>query len=30
MISLLVAVLTLVVFLGGAGVLWFWFVRSQD
>jgi hypothetical protein len=30
MLSLLIATLSLVVILGGAGLLWFWFVRSQD
>ncbi len=30
MLSLLIAIAALVLILGGAGLLWFWFVRSQD
>jgi len=30
MISLLIAVGSLVIVLVSAGLLWFWFVRSQD
>jgi hypothetical protein len=30
MISLWIAVAVLVLLLGGTGLLWFWFVRSQD
>lgn len=30
MVSLLIAIVALIAFLSGAGLLWFWFVRSQD
>jgi len=30
MASIVIAVLTLTVLIGGSGLLWFWFVRSQD
>jgi len=30
MLSLVIAVVSLVLILGGVGLLWFWFVRSQD
>ncbi len=30
MIAMIIAVVALIVWLGGIGLLWFWFVRSQD
>lgn len=30
MLSLVIAVVSLALLLGGCGLLWFWFVRSQD
>jgi len=30
MIEMLIAAITVTLVLSGSGVLWFWFVRSQD
>ncbi len=30
MIAMIIAVVALIVWLGGIGLIWFWFVRSQD